>query len=309
MATETIRVPGQLSYSIKITGARQPRFRDVYHALLRMAWWRLIALISIAFLLANALFAVLYMAVGGIANAQPGSFWDAFFFSVQTMGTIGYGAMYPASRAANAVVVLESIVGLLITAVATGLVFVRFSLTKGRIVFAHNAAIGPMDGVPTLMIRFGNDRTNQIYDSRIALMLTNTVRTLEGVPFYRNVDLRLMRNRAPVLARSWTALHQIDEGSPLYRQTPESLAQAEAEIMISVSGIDDTSLQPVHGRWVYDHSAIKWGARLADILSETAEGDVLLDLSRFHDLTPTEPTEKFPWPKSSPVERAAMVKT
>jgi inward rectifier potassium channel len=154
-----------------------------------------------------------------------------------------------------------------------------------------------MDGTPTLMIRLGNDRNNQIYDAQMRVMLTITTRTAEGVPFYRNADLKLVRDRAPALARSWTILHQVDEQSPLHGQTPESLARVDAELLVSVSGVDDTSLQAVHARWTYEHPSIVWGSRLADILSETPEGDVLLDLRCFHDLTPTEPTESFPWPK------------
>jgi inward rectifier potassium channel len=299
MATESFRPPGDVSYTIRTIGARRAGLRDAYHALLRMPWWRLIAMIASVFLVLNAIFALLYMAVGGVANARRSSFLDAFYFSVQTMGTIGYGAMYPASVAANTVVVLESIVGLLITALATGLVFVRFSLTRARMVFGRYAAIGPMDGIPTLMIRFGNDRSNQIYDARMRLMMTTTTRTPEGVTFYRTADLPMVRDRAPVLARSWTILHRIDERSPLHGQTPESLAGVDAEVMISVSGIDDTSLQAVNARWTYEHTKIVWGARLADILSETPEGDLLLDLSRFHDLTPTLPSENFPWPKQT----------
>ncbi len=297
MATELFRPPGDVSYTIRVIGARRAGMRDAYHALLRMSWWRVIALIAFVFVVLNAIFALLYLGVGGVTNARPGSFLDAFFFSVQTMGTIGYGAMFPASTAANMLVVLESIVGLLITALATGLVFVRFSLTRPRMVFGRYATIGPMDGVPTLMIRLGNDRSNQIYDAQMRLILTTTTRTVEGVPFYRTADLKLVRDRAPALARSWTILHRVDEQSPLHGQSPESLAGVDAEILLSVSGVDDTSLQYVHARWTYEHTSIVWGCRLADILSETPEGDVLLDLSRFHELTPTEPTENFPWPK------------
>jgi len=297
MPTELFRPPGEVSYSIRVIGARPAGLRDAYHALLRMSWWRVIAVIAAVFIALNAIFAALYVAVGGIANARPGSFLDAFFFSVQTMGTIGYGAMYPASSAANAIMVLETIVGLLVTALATGLVFVRFSLTRARMVFARYAAIGPMDGVPTLMVRLGNDRNNQIYDAHLRLVLTITTRTAEGVPFYRASDLTLVRAHAPALARSWNILHRIDQHSPLYGQTPESLASVDAEILVSVSGVDDTSLQSVHARWNYEHRSIIWGCRLADILSETPEGDVLLDLRCFHELMPTAPTENFPWPK------------
>jgi inward rectifier potassium channel len=298
MANEIIRPPGQLSYSFRVIGARRPGFRDAYHALLRTSWWTLIAIITSTFLILNAAFALVYVEVGGVANAQPGSFVDAFFFSVETMATIGYGAMYPASHAANVVMVVESIVGLLVTALATGLVFVRFSLTRARIVFAQRAAIGVMDGFPTLMVRLGNDRSNQIYDARLRLMMTTSSHTAEGVAWYRTSDLTLVRDHAPALARSWTLLHRIDESSPLHGQTPESLAKVEAEFLVTVSGTDDTSLQPIHARWTYEHFSVVWGARLADILSESPDGNVVLDLRHFHELTPTNPSESFPWPKA-----------
>jgi inward rectifier potassium channel len=296
MANETVRNPGNLSYSFRVIGAPRPGLRDAYHALLRTSWGTLIAIISATFLLLNAAFAGIYVEVGGVANAQPGSFVDAFFFSVETMATIGYGAMYPASHGANVVMVVESIVGLLITALATGLVFVRFSLTRARIVFAQHATISPMDGVPTLMIRLGNDRSNRIHDARLRLMMTVSSRTAEGVMWYRTTDLALVRDLAPALARSWTLLHRIDESSPLHGHTPESLAKLEAEFLVTVSGTDDTSLQPIHARWTYEHFSVVWGARLADILSESADGNVVLDLRHFHDITPTTPSESFPWP-------------
>ena len=299
MPTESFRPPGEVSYTIRVIGARRPGLRDAYHALLRMSWWRVIAVIVLVFLLLNAIFALLYMVVGGVANARRGSFLDAFYFSVQTIGTIGYGSMFPVSTGANNIVVLESIVGLLITALATGLVFVRFSLTRPRVVFGRYAAIGPMDGIPTLMIRLGNDRSSQIYDARMRLMLMTTNRSPEGEVSYRTTDLALMRDRLPALARSWTILHRLDERSPLHGQTPESLARVDAEILVAISGIDDTSLQSVNARWTYEHTRIVWGARLADILSETPEGDLLVDLTRFHELAPTSPSENFPWPKQT----------
>ncbi len=135
-------------YEIRVVGGPAPGLRDAYHALLRVPWWAALTAIVGSYLALNALFAGVYLAVGGVANVAPGSFVDAFFFSVQTMGTIGYGAMYPATRLSNAVVVAESVTGLLFTALATGLVFVRFSQRRARVAFSEQVAIGPIDGVP-----------------------------------------------------------------------------------------------------------------------------------------------------------------
>lgn len=290
----------QLSYSFQVLGGARGSFRDAYHALLKMRWWAAIGLIVFAYLLVNALFALLYMAIGGIANAARSSFLDAFFFSVQTMGTIGYGAMFPVTRLANFVVVGESVVSLLFTALATGLIFVRFSQTRGRILFSRCAVISPMDGIPTLMIRVGNERSNAIYDARMHVTLTRTRRTAEGQLFYQNEDLKLARERAPTLMQSFTMLHRIDPTSPLYGATPESLASVDAELAVALSGVDDTSLLPVHGRHTYEHFAIYWGARLVDVLSETPDGNVLLDLRHFHEVEPIQPTPEFPYPRPAP---------
>jgi inward rectifier potassium channel len=285
-----------VSYSLHVVGGPRASFRDAYHTLLRMPWWSAFFLIVGGFLILNAAFAGIFLWVGGISNARPGNFLDAFFFSVQTMGTIGYGTMFPQSTAANVVVVAESVVGLVVTALATGIVFVRFSQVRGRVVFAEKAAIGPMDGVPTLMIRLGNERTNIIYDAELRVTFVRTRRTKEGNVIYESKELDLLRARAPNLSQSWNILHRVDKSSPLHGETPESLAAAEAELMVAMSGTDQTSLQPIHGRYTYEHTRIAWGQRLADVLSELPNGDMQIDLTRFHLLEPTQPIAGFPYP-------------
>jgi inward rectifier potassium channel len=251
-------------------------------------------------LVENACFALGYVVVGGVTGAAPGSLVDAFFFSVQTMGTIGYGAMYPASRAANLLVVAESVAGLLTAALATGLIFVRFSLTRPRVVFSARVAIGPLDGVPTLMIRVGNERRGRIVDAVFRLDLTRTERTPEGVQIYRNVELHLVRSRAMALARSWMILHRLEPGSPLAADSPASLAAGDAELTLAVTGMDETSLQQIHAQHTWRDRSVVWGARLADVLSETPDGNVLLDLRRFHEVTPTAPIPGFPYGDGAP---------
>jgi inward rectifier potassium channel len=167
----------------------------------------------------NAVFAGLYVWTGGVSGVEPGSFLDAFFFSVQTMGTIGYGAMVPVSRVAHALVVAESVTGLGITALATGLVFARFSQARARVVFSSRAAISLEDGTPTLTIRVGNERRGRIVGAVFHATLMRSVRTSEGVAMYRSVDLGLVRARAPALARSWSVQHRIGPESPLYGAT------------------------------------------------------------------------------------------
>lgn len=291
---EIVRATG---YEVHVVGAPRPGLRDLYHGLLRIPWWATLLVIAGGYLLLNVLFALAYLVTGGIAHAEPGSFSDAFFFSVQTMGTIGYGAMFPETRAANVVVVLESVTGLVATAFATGLVFVRFSQTRARVAFSSRVAVGPVDGVPTLMIRVGNERRGAIVGVHFELSVVRVTRTAEGVTFYRTEDLRLVRDRAPALVRSWHVQHRIGPDSPLHGLSPEALAESEAELTLQVHGMDDTSLQYIHGRYVWTAEAIVFGARLADVLSEMPDGNLRLDLGAFHELVPTAPTPEFPYPR------------
>ena len=294
----TLRPPGA-DYEIVVVGDKRSPLRDFYHSLLRRPWRVTIATISAVFLVANALFALAYMASDGIAHAERGSFSDAFFFSVQTMGTIGYGALFPQSPLANFLVVAESITSLLLTALSTGLVFAKFSRSTARIVFTREVVIAPMNGVPTLMIRMGNMRGNQIVDVQIRVVITRTERTAENTNFYRMHDLRLTRERALSLSRSWTVLHTITPDSPLHGQTPDTCAQADLELMIMVVGMDDITMQPVHASQRYFARQILWGARFDDILHERADGNLVLDLNKFHDTVPASPTADFPYPRAA----------
>lgn len=281
---------------IKVVGASRTTLRDVYHLFLRARWTAALVAIVVIYLALNAAFAAAFCLTGGIANARRNSFFDAFCFSVQTMGTVGYGSMYPASAAANVVVIAESVTGLIVTAVATGLVFAKFSRSTGRIAFSRHAVIGPMDGVPTLMLRVGNERGNLILEATIRVSLVRTEKTHEGVTFYRMYDLALARERSPAMTRSWTVLHPIGKDSPLFGASPASVDRDEIELMVTVVGVDDTSLQPVHARHRYEHQEIVWGARHADILSEEPDGTIVVDMRKFHEIVPTAPTDGFPYP-------------
>lgn len=281
---------------VSVIGAPRTTLRDFYYLFLKVRWSAAIAVIVIAYLALNAVFAFAYLFAGGVTNARPGSFYDAFCFSVETMGTVGYGWMYPTTAAANAIMIVQSVTSLIVTAVATGLVFAKFSRSSARVVFSQHAVIGPMDGVPTLMLRVGNERGNQILEAMIRVALVRTEVTKEKTKFYRMYDLRLSRERSPAMSRSWTVLHPIDSSSPLFGATPESVTRDEIEIIANLVGTDDTSLQPVHARKRYQEHEIIWGARHEDILTETEDGTLVLDIRRFHDIRPTEPFEGFPYP-------------
>jgi inward rectifier potassium channel len=282
---------------VRILNAPAAPWNDVYHGFLRTPWWGALAAIAGLWFVLNVIFALLYLAIGGIANLRPGSFLDAFDFSVQTFGTIGYGAMYPTTTASNLLVDFQAMLSLVLTALATGLVFAKFARTTARIAFTRQAVIAPMDGVPTLMVRVGNERGNRIVDTQLRIVMVRTERTQEGMLFYKMYDLKLVRERSPALTRSFVLMHRIEPGSPLYGETPESIKEKEVEVSVVVAGTDDTSLQPIYAGQTYTDDQIVWGARHADVLHEDPDGALVLDLAKFHTLEPTQRTDDFPYPR------------
>jgi inward rectifier potassium channel len=267
-------------------GVAQYKWRDPYHFLLTITWPKFFALTGFCYVATNALFALLYLAGGdAIKNARPGSFWDAFSFSVQTMATIGYGAMYPQTGYANVLVSIEALVGLMGVAAATGLMFARFSRPTARVLFSRVAVVAPHNGVPTLMLRVANERRNQILEAQMGLSLVRDEVTEEGQYIRRFYDLKLLRSQTRIFALSWTVMHEIDESSPLYGATPEFLAEAETDIVATLTGIDETASQTVHARHYYVTDEILWNMRFVDIFSRKPDGRRILDFTRFHDVT------------------------
>ena len=282
--------------SVEVKGAKHSLANDWYHVMLRAPWWFDLLTITTAFLVLNVVFAIGYLATGGVTGARPGNFADVFFFSVQTMATIGYGSMYPSGVGAHALVTVEALISILVVALCTGLVFAKFSVVRARVRFAQCAVITPFNGVPTLMIRIGNLRRSSVIDLATRVVLTRTEHTSEGVMMYRMYDLRLERDHAPALSRAWMILHRITEDSPLYQSTPPSLARDEVELLVTVRGIDETSGQSLHTRRTYVDHEVHWGARYEDMISEKPDGSTLLDLTRFDQLRPSLPTPAFPYP-------------
>jgi inward rectifier potassium channel len=270
-------------------GLRRPLLGDLYHRTLRMGWLPFLLLGAVLYVATNTVFALLYLLQpGAIANAQPGSFWDAFFFSVQTIASVGYGQMYPATFYANLIVTAEAASGLLFLALATGLVFARFSRPTARILFSRVAVIGPHNGRPTLSLRLANQRRNQILQAEVQLNLLRDEETAEGVMLRRFYVLKLQRDRTPVLAMSFTVLHEIDEDSPLWGLTAASLAAINGELVVTAAGIDETSAEQVHARTSYLPDQILWGRRFVDVIGWTEDGSRIIDYRQFHDTVPLE---------------------
>jgi inward rectifier potassium channel len=272
-----------------ILGEPRAFLRDAYHAFLRMRWSLSILVIAAGFMALNFAFALVYFFLGGIANARPGSLLDMLYFSVQTTATIGYGSMYPATDLANVLVMAESAAALIVTALATGLVFAKFSRSTARVRFSQRAVITPVDGVPTLMLRIGNERGNSIVSAQVRAVLSRAELTREGERYYRFHDLQLTRDWAPALSRTWTVMHHIDERSPLHGADAATLAAWDAELVVTVTGIDDITMQQLHAMHSYDYPDLHWQAKLATMLSTRADGAFVVDLRKFHEVDPLPP--------------------
>jgi inward rectifier potassium channel len=270
-------------------GLQRGWFTDLYHRALTVSWPSFFALGGAIYLLTNMFFAMLYvLQPGSINNARPGAFSDAFFFSVETIATIGYGVMSPATVYANLVMTVESAIGLLFVAMTTGLVFARFSRPTARVSFSRVAVIGPHNGKPTLTVRLANERRNQMLAAEVSMTLVRDERTVEGMLLRRFYDLTLIRDRSPVFALTFTVMHEIDDKSPLHGITAAELAGLNAELVVTSSGIDETLVAPVHARASYLPHEILWNHRFADIMGYTEDGRRAIDYARFHDTVKLE---------------------
>ena len=196
--------------------------------------------------------------------------------------------MAPQTFYANAIVTVEAMVGLLGVALMTGLAFARFSRPTARVMFSQPAVILPYEGVPTLMFRTANQRRNQILEAQMQVYLMRNEVSAEGDSMRRFYDLRLLRRQTPSFTLSWTLMHPIDDQSPLYGMTPESLLQTGVTIVASLSGIDETVTQTIHARHIYVPQDILWNHRLVDIFHDTSDGHRYLDYCQFHDTHPIE---------------------
>lgn len=266
-------------------GLSRGAWRDAYHWLLIMPNWAFLAVLAAAFLAVNAIFAGLYVLdPGGVAGARPGSFADAFFFSAQTLGSVGYGAMWPRSPWANGVATFEIFVGLSNLGIATGLLFARISRPTSRIMFSRRAVVTPFNGVPTLMFRAANQRRNLVVEAEVSVTMVQNVTSQEGQELRRFDELPVLRSKTPLFFLTWQVMHPIDEASPLFGQSTESLLARQAEILVVMKGLDETFVTTIHARASYAPHEIVWGRRLADIFTNLPGGVRAIDFRRFHDI-------------------------
>lgn len=270
-------------------GLKSHPFQDLYFTLLTTSWTRLFVLAVVFYVAINSLFAAGYLGFGGIEGARPGSFRDAFFFSVQTMSTIGYGGMVPRSLSANVLVTLEAFIGLVGFAMATGLMFAKFARPTARVLFSNVAVVGPQNGVPCLQFRMANGRRNyQVLEAQLRVTLYRTEMTHEGQQLRRMIDLPLQRDRMGMFSLSWLAFHPIVPGSPLHGATAASLDAQFAEVIVAFTGTDEVSSQFVHARRSYRPNEIIWNARFVDIIDMLPDGRRAVNYHRFDQWSPLD---------------------
>lgn len=245
---------------------------DLYHFLISSSWWIMISLISLSYLFLNAILALLFLLGGNcISGARPGNFQDVFFFSVQTMSTIGYGGMYPQTFYAHVLVTIASLAGLLSLAIATGLIFAKFSRPTARIIFSKKAVIRNYDGKPHLMFRLANIRTNYIIETKIRMMFIYTETTAEGDQMRRFMDLPLVRSETPIFSLTWMIFHEIDEQSPLFG----NCNTLDTDFIVLFQGVDSEHSQTVYARHIYHYEDILVNHRFVDVFVDDGDERVL----------------------------------
>jgi inward rectifier potassium channel len=284
--------------AIRTRGQQLSVFEDLYHKVLAMPWWRFFAYVASAWVGINGAFAALYAAApGSVAGARPGDVEDAFYFSVQTLATIGYGAMSPATRFGHVVVVVEALVGTLGVALVTGVTFAKFARPTARVLFAAKAVIGVRDGVPHLVFRLANWRGNMVVEGQLRVLLLLLQTTREGESIRVPVEVPLVRDRTALFALTWVPMHRIDASSPFWGGAAalERLRAQRAEIFLAFTGVDETLGQSIHARYRYRLDDLVYNARFADALTIHEDGTRTIDYGSFHDVEVLGSAEELQW--------------
>ena len=261
--------------------------QDPYYFAVSLDWRRFGLLFVAAELAINLFFAGLYSAQSGsIANASSHPFISSFFFSLETLATVGYGEMYPATAYAHVISSIEIMTGVIFTAIMTGLLFVRFSKPKAKIQYASNAVVTQHNGKPTLMLRIGNARSSLLHDTSLTLhVLTRTLST-EGMRHALLVELPLLRSRVPVLAILYTLMHVIDEASPLYGLTEDSEELTHMRFFFTLVGRDPAIGQEVSDLHMFDGTDVRYGSRYVDAVKVINSRKVVADYALLSDIEP-----------------------
>ena len=283
------------SFNPRREGQRFLQSLHAYHFLLTISWKKFFATVISGYLGANVVFALAYLAcgkdaiIGQDAANFGGEFARAFFFSVETLGTIGYGNIQPNGFWPNVIVTVESLTGLLMLALGTGLLFARFSRPTAAIAFSERAVIAPYRNITAFMFRLTNGRANELLELEAKLLFSR----VEGES-RRYDQLTLERTRVVFFPLSWTIVHPIDEKSPMFGMTHEDLHEKDAEFLVMLSGIDETFSQIVHARTSYKPAEIRVGERFVNIYNPVrADGTVSIDVRKLGETEPADEPESW----------------
>ncbi len=277
------------SFNAKRKGLPFFQTLNLYHFMLSISWMAFNGIVAAFYFLTNILFAFGYVLCG--PGALQGStamtfgdrFLEAFFFSVQTLATIGYGTMSPHGLAANILVTLEALVGLMGFALATGLLFSRFSRPSAKIIFSKNAVIAPYKDITGFMFRIANERTNELIEVGATVVLSRN-ETIDSKPVRKFYPLTLERPSVMFMPLHWVIVHPINALSPLYGVTKESFDASDAEILILLVGTDETFSQAVHARSSYKNHEVVWDAKFSDMFLPSGNVEMSIDLKKIHDI-------------------------
>jgi inward rectifier potassium channel len=285
------------SFNVERAGLRFWSSFSAYHAMLTIQWWQFFVATALLYLIVNAGFATAYLACGpgalgsNTVGMEHHTYLRAFFFSVQTLSTIGYGQVVPIGTAANALVTLESLVGLLGFAIVTGLLFARFSRPTAKMLFSRHALIAPYLNITALEFRVANARSNELIEVAAKVLLSR-FEQVEGVRTRRYYQLELERSSVTFLPLTWTVVHPINERSALYLETPESLRNSQSEFLVLLSGFDETFSATVHTRTSYVPDEVLWGHRFANafVIGRSTSNKVTVDMRQFDKVELAQPT-------------------
>ena len=277
---------------IVIQGLPRKLWQDLYQLSMTVTWPRLFGLFAACFCGFNLAFAAIYrIDPQSIANINPPGYLGAFFFSVETLATVGYGDMHPQTIYGHIVASIQIFLGTLYLALLTGIVFARFSRPTARFKFADVAVIRPIDGQVTLMFRSANARHNAIVEASARLRMIYDAVSSEGYRLRRIVDLKLIREEHPLFVLGWNLMHVIDATSPLATASPESLAAVNASFSLTLAGTDETTGQLLIGRTEYSSDALRWNHSFRDVLEPIEGGTLEYDYARFNEVHPLSATE------------------
>ncbi len=278
------------SFNVKRDNVPFWSWLNPFHRLTIMSWPKFIMIVFLFFFFTNCLFSSIYLLIGTehlagmLRQNKTDDFWEAFFFSAQTLTTVGYGRISPIGHLTSAVASIEALVGLLSFALATGLVYGRFSRPKPHILFSNKALIAPYLDANAFMFRIINLQANELIDMKAEVSISIVEDQKDGTRLRRYYAMHLERSQVVFFPLSWTIVHAITDSSPLFNQTPEKLAEGEAEVLISIKGIEETFLQTVSVRKSYRFSDMVWGAKFVPMFdSSKIEGKVHLDVNDVHE--------------------------